>query len=112
MQQFGSGFGLHNFSASMAPGDTSNLKRGLASTAAKDSVDCGDVWAKVTGGSMTKITANIILLTMAWVWAWLSVTEGIMQPVSNQFLLLAGALASGDIGSVFMQKFNKQPEQK
>lgn len=56
---------------------------------------------------MTKTTANIILLVMAGVWAWLSVTEGIMQPVSDQFIILALALASGDVGSVIAQKFGK-----
>lgn len=56
---------------------------------------------------MTKATANIILLTMAGVWAWLSITEGILQPVSEQFIFLALALASGDVGAVIAQKFGK-----
>lgn len=54
---------------------------------------------------MTKITANIILLAMTGVWAWLSVSEQILQPVSEQFILLALALASGDPLSILAQRF-------
>jgi hypothetical protein len=50
---------------------------------------------------ITKITANIILLVMAGVWAWLSVSSGQIVEVGDKFVWLAVALASGEgIGEV------------
>jgi hypothetical protein len=59
---------------------------------------------------MTKITANLILLTMAGTWAYLSITEGILQPVSEQFIFLAAALASGEGLGLITQRFGKKQE--
>jgi len=56
---------------------------------------------------MTKWTANIILLMMAGVWAWLSIAEGMLQAVSDQFIYLALALASGDVGMAALDRFKK-----
>lgn len=53
---------------------------------------------------MTTITANIILLVMCGVWAWLSVTHGVLQPVSDNFIFLGGVLAAGEIGATLTSK--------
>jgi hypothetical protein len=54
---------------------------------------------------MTKITANLILLIMAGTWAYLSITEGMLQPVTEQFVFLALALASGEGMGMITQRF-------
>jgi hypothetical protein len=54
---------------------------------------------------MTKITANLILLIMACTWAYLSITEGILHAVSDQFVYLALALASGEGLGLITQRF-------
>ena len=54
---------------------------------------------------MTKITANLILLIMACTWAYLSITEGILHAVSDQFVYLALALASGEGLGIITQRF-------
>jgi len=56
---------------------------------------------------MTKWTANIILLIMAGVWALLSIANGEIMPVSEQFIYLALALASGDVGLAALERFKK-----
>lgn len=53
---------------------------------------------------MTKITANIILLVMCGVWAWLSIINGTLQAVSDNFIFLGGALAAGEIGATLTSK--------
>lgn len=59
---------------------------------------------------MTKITANLILLIMAGTWAYLSITEGMLQAVSDQFVYLALALASGEGLGIITQRFGKKQE--
>ena len=56
---------------------------------------------------MTKITANLILLIMACTWAWLSIREGMLMPVSDHFIGLAVALASGEGVGIISQRFGK-----
>lgn len=48
---------------------------------------------------MTRVTANIILLIMAGVWAYLSVKEGLIQPVSENFLYIGLLVAGGELAS-------------
>jgi hypothetical protein len=57
---------------------------------------------------MTKITANLILLIMACTWAYLSITEGLMQAVSDQFVYLALSLASGEGLGLITQRFGRK----
>lgn len=54
---------------------------------------------------ITRVTANIILLIMAGTWSWLSISKGALQPVTDQFVWLAGALASGEGIGYFTQKY-------
>lgn len=54
---------------------------------------------------MTKITANVILLVMAAVWAYLSVMAGELQEVSQNFITLGLILAGGDIGAAAIKKY-------
>ena len=59
---------------------------------------------------MTRITANIILLIMAGVWAYMSVTGDLIQPVSDNFIKLGALVATGegwaaaDISGAIMRK--------
>ncbi len=46
---------------------------------------------------ITRFTANAILLGMFGVWGYLSIKGNTLLPVSPQFVLIAGILASGDI---------------
>ena len=57
---------------------------------------------------MTKITANLILLIMACTWAYLSITEGLLQAVSDQFVFLALALASGEGVEAISKRFGRK----
>lgn len=45
---------------------------------------------------MTKITANFILIIMAGVWAAVSIHDWKMVEISQNFIFLALALASGE----------------
>lgn len=56
---------------------------------------------------MTRVTANFILLVMAGTWSYLSIREGILLPVSEQFVYLALALASGEGLGLLTQRFGK-----
>lgn len=56
---------------------------------------------------MTKVTANVILLIMAGTWSYLSITDGMLQAVSDQFVYLALALASGEGLGMITQRFGK-----
>lgn len=60
---------------------------------------------------MTRVTANLILCVMAGTWSYLSIREGLLLPVSEQFVWLAAALASGEGFSLVSQRFGKKPEQ-
>ena len=53
---------------------------------------------------MMKWTANIILLLMAGVWAYLSIVGGEILQVSQQFIYLAAIIAGGDIGAKAIDK--------
>mgnify|MGYP001130657369 CR=1 FL=1 len=53
---------------------------------------------------MMRWTANIILLVMAGVWAYLSVLGGEMVQVSEQFIYLAAIIAGGDLGAKAIDK--------
>lgn len=48
---------------------------------------------------MTRATANGILLIMALVWAWLSIKEGMIQPVSDNFLKIGLLVAGGELAA-------------
>ena len=48
---------------------------------------------------MTRFTANAILLIMAGVWAYLSVIEGMVQPISDNFLQIGLLIAAGELGA-------------
>lgn len=67
---------------------------------------------------MTRITANIILLTMVGVWAYLSIIYGLIQPVSDNYIYVAGLIAAGefvaagDIASLLRKKNGKRDESK
>jgi hypothetical protein len=56
---------------------------------------------------MTKVTANIILLVMDGVWAYISISNNAMAEVSNNFIMLAADLASGEGLTALSQKYNK-----
>jgi len=53
---------------------------------------------------MMRWTANIILLVMAGVWAYLSVMQSELLQVSQQFIYLAAIIAGGDIGAKAMDR--------
>ena len=46
---------------------------------------------------MTRLTANIVILLMACVWAYLSVINNAMQPVSENFIYIGVLLAGGEV---------------
>lgn len=48
---------------------------------------------------MTRLTANIILLTMTGVWAYLSIKEGIMVHLSDTFIYIAVLVAGGEFAA-------------
>lgn len=48
---------------------------------------------------MTRVTANLILLIMAGVWAYLSIITGMMQPVSENFIYLGVLIAGGEVAA-------------
>lgn len=48
---------------------------------------------------MTRLTANIVILVMAGVWAWLSIQKGELLPVSQNFIVVGGMLAGGELVS-------------
>jgi len=54
---------------------------------------------------MTTLTANIILIIMAGVWAFLSCANGYFMPVTNDFMWIAGLLAGGNIGGEIVKKY-------
>lgn len=49
---------------------------------------------------MTRITANIILLTMTGVWAWLSISKNEIQAVSETFLYVGALVAGGEFAAI------------
>lgn len=51
--------------------------------------------------NITRLTANMILWAMTGVWCYLSVKEGLMQPVSENFLYIGGLILFGE-GSAAM----------
>jgi len=59
---------------------------------------------------MTTLTANIILVIMAATWGVLSYVNGYFMPVSNDFLWVAGLLASGNIGTELIKKYGVTPK--
>jgi ABC-type protease/lipase transport system fused ATPase/permease subunit len=59
--------------------------------------------------NMTRVTANIVLLTMLGVWAYLSISQSKMIEVSYQFILLATIVAGGDLGPQVFEFFRKKP---
>jgi len=59
---------------------------------------------------MTTLTANIILVIMAGAWAYLSCTNSYFMPVSNDFMWIAGLLASGNIGTELIKKYGVTPK--
>lgn len=56
---------------------------------------------------MTKITANVILLVMAAVWAAISLHDWKMAEVSQNFIILAAALASGEGITTLTNKYKE-----
>lgn len=46
---------------------------------------------------ITRFTSNFILIGMFLVWAYLSIREQMFFPISDNFVWVAGILASGDI---------------
>lgn len=57
-----------------------------------------------SGVDMTKITANIILLVMTGVWAYLSVAHKELQAVSQNFLYIGALVAGGEAIEFFKNK--------
>lgn len=57
---------------------------------------------------MTRITANIILLIMAGVWAYISYTTGEIAPITDKFIYLALGLASGELVPKAMDKYKSK----
>ena len=48
---------------------------------------------------MTRFTANLILVVMMAVWALLSLAEGELLPVSDNFLLVGLLIAAGELSA-------------
>jgi len=55
---------------------------------------------------MTTVTANLILLIMAGVWAYLSIITQTMMPVSGNFILLALVLAGPQSVKILVEAKN------
>jgi len=59
---------------------------------------------------MTTLTANIILIIMAATWGVLSYVNGYFMSVTNDFMWIAGLLASGNIGTELIKKYGVTPK--
>lgn len=49
--------------------------------------------------NLTRMVCLMIVTMMAGVWAYLSIKEGLMQPVTQNFLWAGGLLLTGEIGA-------------
>lgn len=85
-------------------GSRRGTKTGTSSSAPKSAANMASTVQSI---GITRLTSNLILLGMFGVWGFLSVKGDMLLPVSTQFVLIAGILASGDIISGIQRLIKK-----